>query len=101
MAADMAMPNAPCTQFEALLEDYLESNLNSADAKRAEEHMKDCAACRQAFERGLESVRVFRSAEAAQALPDSSFARLVMARVRTAESQMTAERAGFSTIDLN
>lgn len=95
MAAETSVPKTACAQFEALLEDYLESNLSSADARRAEEHMKDCTACRQAFEDALESVKVFRSVAAINQAPDPSFLRMVMARIRNAESQLTAERAGF------
>jgi predicted anti-sigma-YlaC factor YlaD len=95
MAADMALANTACLQFEALLEDHLDSGLNSADTKRAEDHMKDCAVCRQAFENAQLSARIFRAAAPVQATADAGFARMVMTRVRMAESEMTAERAGF------
>jgi predicted anti-sigma-YlaC factor YlaD len=95
MTADMALPNTACLQFEALLEDYLDSSLNSADAKRAEDHMKGCEMCRQAFESAQLSARVLRAAVPAQVAADAGFARMVMARIRAAESEMTAERAGF------
>jgi anti-sigma factor RsiW len=95
MAADMALPNTACLQFEVLLEDYLDSSLNSADVKRAEDHMKGCAACRQAFENAQLSARIFRAAAPVQVAADPGFARMVMAGLRVAESEMTAERAGF------
>lgn len=95
MAAETSVPKTACAQFEALLEDYLESNLSSADARRTEEHMKECAACRQAFEDALESVKVFRSVAAVSEAPQPSFSRMVMARIRNTESELTAERAGF------
>lgn len=95
MAADMALPNTACLQFEALLEEYLDSGLSSADARRAEDHMKDCAACRGAFENAQLSARIFRAAAPMHVAADASFARMVMARIRMAESEKTAERAGF------
>lgn len=95
MAADMALPNTACLQFEALLEDYLDSGLNSADAKRAEDHIRDCAVCSQAFENAQLSARIFQAAAPAQVTADAGFARMVMASIRVAESEMAAERAGF------
>ncbi len=95
MTADVALPNTACLQFEALLEDYLDSGVGSADARRAEEHMKDCVACREAFERAQDSARIFGAAALVPTVPDTGFARMVMARIRVAESEVTADRAGF------
>lgn len=95
MAAEMALPNTACLQFEVLLADYFDSRLSSADVRRAEEHMEQCAACREAFENAQLSARVFRAAAPPLAAPDAGFPRMVMARVRVAESEMSAERAGF------
>ncbi|MGH9715677.1 MAG: anti-sigma factor family protein [Candidatus Acidiferrales bacterium] len=95
MTADMALPSTACSQFEALLEDYVDLGLNQIDAKRAEEHMKDCAVCREAFEMARASARVFRAAAPEQTSPNPGFSRMVMARVRAAESEMSADRAGF------
>jgi predicted anti-sigma-YlaC factor YlaD len=96
MTAEMAMPGTACSQYEALLEDYLNASLAAGDAKRAEEHLRACAGCRAAFEKAQASAQVFRGVAPAQALlPDPGFSRLVMARIRAAESELTAERAGF------
>ncbi len=95
MSADMALPNTACSQYEALLEDYLHANLNSTDAKRAEEHLSTCGACREALEDARASLRLFRAAAPEGAVPDIGFPRMVMARIRAAESAMTADRAGF------
>lgn len=96
MAAEMAMQNTACSHYEALLEDYLNSSLNSTDAKRAEEHLKNCSACQEALENARASARLFRAAAPEQmATPDPGFSRVVMARIRAAESELTAERAGF------
>jgi anti-sigma factor RsiW len=95
MSADMAMPNSACPQYEALLEDYLDANLSSTDAKRAEEHLANCGACREALEDVRASARLFRAAAPEQVVPGAGFPRVVMARVRAAESELTADRAGF------
>jgi anti-sigma factor RsiW len=94
MAAEL--PNTACSQYEALLEDHLNSNLNSTDAKRAEDHLKSCSACCDALDRARASALLFRAAAPAEVVvPDPGFSRIVMARIRTAESDMTAERAGL------
>ncbi|MGH9688681.1 MAG: anti-sigma factor family protein [Candidatus Acidiferrales bacterium] len=95
MAVDMSMPKAACSQYEALLEDYLNSGLNSMDARRAREHLDNCGACRAALENARASAQLFRAAAPEQVFPDPGFSRMVMARIRVAESEMTAERAGF------
>lgn len=95
MADDMALASTACSQFEALLEDHVEPGLDTADAKRAEEHMRDCAACREAFESARMSVQLFRAAAPVAMAPDPGFSRMAMARIRVAESEMSAENAGF------
>lgn len=95
MAAEMAIPSAACSQYEALLEDYLNSSLGSADAARAEAHMKSCAACREAFDNARAGAQFFRAAACEPAAPSAGFSRMVMARIRNAESELTVERAGF------
>ncbi len=94
MAAEL--PNTACSQYEALLEDYLDGSLNSTDAKHAEEHLKSCGACREGLEGARKIARLFHAAAPAEVVvPDAGFSRIVMARIRAAESDMTAERAGF------
>lgn len=91
----VGIPNAACSQYEALLEDYLNSSLSSMDAKRAEKHLKNCGACSAALESARASAQLFRVAAPEQVSPDLGFPRMVMARVRAVELEMTAERAGF------
>jgi anti-sigma factor RsiW len=95
MSADTAMPNMACSQYEALLEDYLNANLSAADGKRAEQHLEGCGACRQALENARAGVQLFRAAAPERLVPDAAFPRIVMARIRAAESELTADRAGF------
>lgn len=95
MAAEVVVPNAACSQYEALLEDYLNSSISPADAKRAEEHLKSCGACREALDRARAGAQLFRAAAWEPVAPSAGFSRVVMARVHSAESALTAERAGF------
>lgn len=96
MAADMALPRTACSQYEALLEDYLNSSVNAADARNIDEHLKNCSACREALETARAGAQLFRAAAPEQVLiPSPGFSRTVMARIRVAESDMSAERAGF------
>jgi anti-sigma factor RsiW len=96
MAADMALPSTACSHYEALLEDYLNSSINAAQATNVEEHLKRCGACRQVLETARASTQLFRAAAPEQVLiPGPGFSRIVMARVRQAESDLSAERAGF------
>lgn len=96
MAADMALPGTACSHYEAVLEDYLNSSLNAAETRNAEEHLKSCSGCRTALETARASAQLFRAAAPEQMpIPGPAFSRIVMARIREAESDLTAERAGF------
>jgi len=77
-----------------MLEDYLEGALSAADAKIAEQHWQNCAPCRGALDQAASSVRLLRLAGPSNG-PGPAFARTVMARIRTAEQEGSAERAGF------
>jgi anti-sigma factor RsiW len=83
-----------CTQFEALLEDYLTGELSVADAKNVEQHLQGCAPCRSALELASASTRLL-SLAGPTLEPGPGFARMVMARIRAAESEHATERAGF------
>jgi len=91
MAMDTELGNAACSDYEALLEDYLDDELNAADAKRASEHWKNCAGCRAALEQAAERARLLRLAEPS-ADPGPAFARIVMARY--AQQSRTAACCG-------
>jgi anti-sigma-K factor RskA len=95
MSADMAMPSTACRQYETLLEDYLNASLSSMDVKRAEEHLASCGACRDALANARASFQLFRAAAPERVVPDAGFSRIVMARIRAAESELSADRAGF------
>lgn len=93
MSTDMA--NTACPQYEALLEDYLHASLSSTDAARAEQHLGSCGACRVALENARLTTQLFGAATPEQFVPDAGFARIVMARIRAAESERSADSAGF------
>lgn len=95
MCADTAMPKTACSQYEGLLEDYLNASLSSSDAKRAEQHLETCGPCRQAFHDARATAQLFRAAAPEPVVPDAGFSRMVMARIRAVELELTADRAGF------
>jgi hypothetical protein len=73
-----------CEGFEALLEDSIEGVLGGEEAKNLEQHLRVCAACREALEEARLSQNLLQWSEpAAEASP--GFARTVMARIREAE----------------
>ncbi len=94
MATDTEFGNTSCTSYEALLEDYLNGALTADDARTAEQHWQGCAACRSALERAASSVRLLRLAGPSDG-PGPAFARTVMVRIRAAEQDRSADRAGF------
>lgn len=94
MATDTGFRNAACADYEALLEDYLNGELDAAAARNAAEHWKNCAGCREALDRAKAASRWLRAAAFAPD-PRPGFSRAVMARIRMAEDERTAARAGF------
>jgi anti-sigma-K factor RskA len=94
MATDTEFGNIACTSYEAMLEDYVEGTLSAADAKVAEQHWQNCAGCRGALDQAASSVRLLRLVGPSNG-PGPSFARTVMARIRAAEQDRSADRTGF------
>ncbi len=94
MATDTEFGNTACTNYEAILEDYLDGSLTAADVRAAEQHWQSCAACRGALQQAASSVRLLRLAGPSDG-PGPAFARTVMARIRVAEIDPSAERASF------
>jgi len=94
MATNMEPSKAACPAYEPALEDYLNGDLSVAEAKRAAEHWKTCVGCREALEQASASARLLRAA-APSPDPGPAFARVVMARIREAEQERTAERTVF------
>jgi anti-sigma factor RsiW len=83
-----------CLKYEAVLEDYLEGQLNASRLKELGEHLDGCAGCRDSLAIAGESVPLLKLAQPVQA-PGPQFSRLVMARIRTDEAARTEEHASF------
>jgi len=83
-----------CTSCESLMEDSLEGTLRGEDAKRLQRHLSECASCREEYSAVEASRRLLRYGSAA---PEASpgFSRIVMARIREAESQVAEGQAGL------
>jgi hypothetical protein len=95
MSADTEFGTKACTEYEALLEDYLSDELGAAEAQTTEQHWRNCAACRDALEQASGSGPLLRLAGPLEG-PGPAFARTVMARIRAAERDTAvADRAGF------
>jgi len=77
---------AACTDYEVLLEDFVNGELNGADAKTLAEHLKDCGGCRLAFQDASICARLMHAAEPTPD-PGPGFARVVMARIRATGTQ--------------
>ena len=83
-----------CPVYEVTLEDYLNGELSVTEAHSAEEHWKACVECRVRSSKLWAASDCFvQSGQTAD--PGPRFARVVMARVREAERERRAERAGF------
>lgn len=98
METDPGLRESACSQCEAMLEDYLNGDLNASSAKRVEEHMEKCMDCRRAFNDAEASMRLFRAAgPLLDRAPDPGpeFARLVMARIRVETERRIAEGTSF------
>ncbi len=83
-----------CLKYEAMLEDFLEGQLNASDLKNLRAHLGECAGCRDALETAQGSVPLLRLAEPVPA-PGPQFSRVVMARIRMDELARTEEHATF------
>jgi anti-sigma factor RsiW len=94
MATDTGARHAGCPEYELLLEDYLNGELTGDEAQRATAHVNSCAACAEAWEAAVKSTALLRAAAGAED-PGPAFSRGVMARIRAAEEERSAERGGF------
>lgn len=92
MASYLESGGGACERYEALLEDYLNGELSGADARAVIDHCQRCEGCREALEMGAEGARLLHAALASPD-PGSGFARIVMARIRNAETDTV--RANF------
>src|SRR5271166_3676950 len=87
-----------CAQYEVLLDDYLRDHLDVASAKQAEQHLRDCANCRSAFDAARDGARLFQVAGFVldgRATPGPAFSRVVMAQVGLEKQRRAAERLSY------
>jgi predicted anti-sigma-YlaC factor YlaD len=87
-----------CKDYEALLEDYREAQLDAASSRLAVEHLSACANCRNALEAASEGARLFQAAgfvlDPAQT-PGPAFSRTVMARIAMEKERHATERLSY------
>jgi anti-sigma factor RsiW len=82
-----------CKKLEPLLDDYLHGELPRATAEQLASHLEACANCREALDDLHISARLVGAAFEPVSEPDPGFARMVMARINTAEQWLQGQRA--------
>lgn len=79
------MVRSDCKKLEPLLDDYLRGRVPPSVADSVDLHVESCANCREALEDLRISSRLVSGTFEAAADPGTAFARMVMARINTAE----------------
>ena len=74
-----------CRKLEPFLDEYLQGELPRAAADRLASHLETCGNCRQALDDLSISAKLMGGAFEEACDPGPGFARLVMARINTAE----------------
>jgi anti-sigma factor RsiW len=82
-----------CEKLEPLLSDYLHGELPRATAEQLAVHLEACGDCREALDDLRISAKLVSGAFEQSADPGLGFARLVMARINTAEQWLQGQRA--------
>lgn len=82
-----------CQKLEPFLDDYLRGELPRATAEPLAAHLAACGDCREALEDLRISARLLGGAFEQGTDPGPGFARLVMARINTAENWLQGQRA--------
>lgn len=86
MNAENDFASCGCPEYEAVLEDYLAGALVNGASRTIAEHLKACAGCSRALEDAAAASEMLRGMERVPD-PGPSFTHMVMARVRTTESE--------------
>jgi anti-sigma factor RsiW len=81
-----------CNEVAPLLDDYLHGDLPRGTAERLAVHLEACGACREALDDLRISARLVGAAFEETEEPGAGFARLVMARINTAEQWLQQQR---------
>lgn len=82
---DAEYHGSACEKYEASLEDLIDGEANGAETALLAEHMRECAACRNAFKEAAAGARLLQFADPTPD-PGPAFAHMVMARIRVAEA---------------
>lgn len=77
--------NKDCRKLEPFLDDYLQGGLPRVTADRLAAHLETCGNCREALDDLSISAKLMTGAFGEVSDPGQGFARLVMARINTAE----------------
>jgi anti-sigma factor RsiW len=88
-----------CEKLESLLGDYLHGELPRATAEQLAVHLDACSDCREALDDLRISAKLVSGAFEQTGDPGLSFARLVMARINTAEQWLQGQRAFWRPIE--
>ncbi|MGH9571993.1 MAG: hypothetical protein ACRD40_00465 [Candidatus Acidiferrales bacterium] len=86
MNVENGFASCACPEYEAMLEDYLGGALENGASRKLTQHLMSCAGCSRAVEDAAAASEILRGMERV-ADPGPSFTHMVMARVRTAESE--------------
>lgn len=82
-----------CQKLEPLLDDYLHGELPRATAEQLAAHLAACGDCRGALDDLRVSTKLVGSAFEQSSDPGPGFARMVMARIHTAEHWLQGQRS--------
>jgi hypothetical protein len=91
MNAENDFANCACSEYEVMLEEYLEGTLENGAVRKLSEHLKSCAGCSEALRDATEAANWLHQAERTPD-PGPAFTHMVMTRVRTYDAE---ERPGF------
>jgi hypothetical protein len=81
-----------CSELAPLLDDYLRGALPRAAADRLTAHVEACGTCRESLDDARISAKLVGAAFEEAEEPGPGFARLVMARINTAEQWLHEQR---------
>jgi anti-sigma factor RsiW len=82
-----------CPEFEARLEDLLGGELEGAEKSLTSQHLRDCSACRGAFDSASRISEFLKSSLAEDAIADAGFAHRTMAAIRVEEDELVEENS--------
>jgi hypothetical protein len=82
-----------CSEVEPFLDDYSRGGLPRATAERLAAHLEMCSGCREALDDLRISTKLVGATFEETADPGPGFARLVMARINTAEHWLQEQRS--------